>query len=35
MSWELIRTDTFLESLRSLRQNREFLIELQKRLILL
>jgi len=33
MTWELIRTDTFLESLRSLRQNKEFLDELRKRLL--
>ena len=33
MTWELIRTDTFLDSLRSLRQNKEFLAELQKRLL--
>ena len=33
MTWELIRTDTFLESLKSLRQNKEFLAELQKRLL--
>jgi mRNA-degrading endonuclease RelE of RelBE toxin-antitoxin system len=33
MIWTLVRTDTFLESLRTLRQNKEFLAELQKRLI--
>jgi mRNA-degrading endonuclease RelE of RelBE toxin-antitoxin system len=33
MTWELIRTDTFLESIKSLRQNEEFLAELQKRLL--
>jgi len=32
MTWELIRTDAFLESLISLRQNKEFLAELQEHL---
>lgn len=33
MNWELIRTETFLKSLRPLRHNKEVLSELQKRLI--
>ncbi len=33
MTWELMRTETFLESLRPLRQNKEVLSELHKRLI--
>lgn len=33
MIWELIRTETFLESLRPLHHNKDVLSELQKRLI--
>lgn len=33
MTWELIRTDTFLKSLKSLRQNEDFLDELKKILL--
>lgn len=32
MNWELIRTETFLDSLRLLRHNKDVLSELQKRL---